>query len=298
MATQKTKAGAGKTTAKTGTTRKAASKTARHEVVRKEIVEAEKLIETNYIALAKLLYEAYHKEFYLEWGYEDFREFCDAELSTAYRKSMYLVDIWGKIKELSLPAAKVAKLGWTKMKDIAAVINEKNAKEWLAKAEKMTTRELTDAVKVVRKADPDSKDSVPMVTTMTFKMGEAEANVITQAVEEAKKLVDSSNPTLALEMICQDWMAEKGSLPERTSLEDHIAYLEKVYSVKLTYKAAKPTKKQTAAKKKAAAKKVEAEAEKKAADRKANGDADIDDIIDGDTDDGSEADIDDLLGID
>jgi len=147
---------------------------------------------------------------------------------------------------------------------------------------------------------------------MSFKMGEAEANVITQALEEAKKLIDGSNPVLALEMICQDWMEEKGTVPERTSMEDHISYLERVYGVKVTYKAVSPAQKK---KEKAAAKKIEAEAAKRAAEKVLKGEgegdkggagkgkgkaADIEDLLDGDDTGGDDeaADINDLMGLD
>jgi len=126
----------------------------------------------------------------------------------------------------------------------------------------MTSRELTEAVKIIRKKDTAGA-TVPVVTTMTLRMSESESNIITEAIEEAKKLCESDNAVVALEMICQDWLADKGVTPERTSLDDFVTFLEATYNVKMTYKAKKKGKAT-----KAEAKKVEKAAEKKAADRK------------------------------
>ncbi len=290
---------------------KAAVKIPRQEEVRGALKEAHAAIEQNYMSLCELLYEAYHRDYFTEWGFDEFADYCETELDIKYRKAMYLVDIWDKVKTLKLSKAKVAKLGWTKMKDIASVINEDNAKEWLEKAEKMTSREVTEAVKVTRRPDSSNGEAVPTITTMTFKMSEGEANIITDAIEEAKKLTDSNNSVVALEMICQDWLMDKGATPERTGLDDYIKYLGDLYGVTLTYKA-KTKSEQSKAKKKA--KEAEAKAAAKAAKEKAKaaeeedpGDDSISDLMDepevaapeGGDDDGGDDDvsIDDLIGL-
>jgi hypothetical protein len=225
----------------------AASKQERDELIRKQIVEADGALSENYLALSEGLYEAYHREYYKEkWGYATWEDYCNKELTTHYRKAMNLVEIWDKVKSLNLPHDKVVQLGWTKMKDIASVITEKNAKQWLAKAEKMTSRELTEAVRTVRKKDTSGTE-VPTITTMTFRMSEAEASVITDAIEVAKRLCGSDNAVVALEMVCQDWMEAKGQQPERAKLEDTVKYLEAVYGVAITWKQVPKNKKPTLA---------------------------------------------------
>jgi hypothetical protein len=218
----------------------AVKKMPRSEEVRQGILDAHQIVEQSYVDLAKLLAEAYHKEFYLEWGFADFKEYCDAELDVQYRKAMYLVEVADCIKKYKIPIKDVEKLGWTKMKDLATVITEENLKEWIAKAKELSSRELTEQVKISRQEDGEGRGAVPQVTTMKFTMGEAEANVITEALEEAKKLLEGGDSAqqsvLALEMICQDWLEAKGAVPERTRLSDHLKYLERIYGVTLTIK--------------------------------------------------------------
>jgi hypothetical protein len=266
MATKQKQEEKAKVAAEVGVSTKQAP---REVTVREGILEKYKQIETGYIDLAQLMSEAYHREYHLKWGFKDFREFCDSELGMHYRKALYLVDIWDKVKTLNLSRAKVEKLGWTKMKDIAQVVTAENAKEWMDKAEKMTTREVSEAVKVSRSPDRTATGTVPHITTMTLKMSEAETRVVMEAVEEAKKMTQSDNTVVALEMICQDWLEAKGVAPERTTLEDHVAWLQTAYGVDITWKAKTVAEEEKAEEEKT--EKVLEKADKKAKARKKSG---------------------------
>ena len=295
---QKTKT-ENKQNTESGTVEKSKVKMTRQEIVREKILEAQGQIEGGYLEMAQLLTEAYHGDFHETWGFETFEAYCDKELDIKYRKARYFIDIWDKVKSLDLPKDQVAALGWTKMKEISAVITEKNAKEWMRKAEKMSSRELAEAAKIVRKKDTKDSD-VPSITTLTLRMTEAEANVILEAIEEAKSLCDSTNAVIALEMICQDWLTAKGVTPERTSLKDYIAYIEKLYGVKVSVK-------QETSKKKT---EQQQETEDILDETNENGSSeleedddtpelpDLDDVEEEEADDGEDVvDIDDILGI-
>ena len=187
----------------------------------------------------------------------------------------------------------------TKMKEISAVITEKNAKEWMKKAEKMSSRELAEAAKIVRKKDTKDSD-VPSITTLTLRMTEAEANVILEAIEEAKSLCDSTNAVIALEMICQDWLTAKGVTPERTSLKDYIAYIEKLYGVKVSVK--QETSKKKSDQQQEAADILDETNENGSSELEEDDDTpelpDLDDVEEEEADDGEDVvDIDDILGI-
>lgn len=261
MAVRTKTKGKSASTSATGKAVKATQKQKRHELVMAKILEIDDRLETSYLNLSQLLSETYHKEYPELWGYEEgpqgFRDFCDAKLSVGYRKSMYMIDIWDKVIKFRLDKKKVAALGWTKMKDIVTVINAKNAAKWLEKAKKMSSREVTEACKISKR--PDSGKDVPSIVSMKFQMGESEANIVTDALSEAKKLLNTTNDTNALEYICQEWMGTAGVTPERASLADHIKGLEVAFGVNITTKV---DKKKQAAMKKA---KKEAEAEEEAA---------------------------------
>jgi FKBP-type peptidyl-prolyl cis-trans isomerase len=100
---------------------------------------------------------------------------------------------------------------------------------------------------------------------MKFTLADDQGRVVAEALAEAKKLTENGNDALALEMICQDWLADKGKVPEVTSLKDMVKYIENVYSVKITAKVDAKAKKAKEAELKA----VEAEVEKEKAEAKA-----------------------------
>lgn len=213
-----------------------------HEaVVRAELIKAKDANENSYMELASLLHEAHTKKYYGEWGHDSFEDYCDNELEFSYRKAKYLVEIWDKVTDLKLDLKQVTPLGWTKLKELVIIMNSKNAAKWLDKATKMSTRELTAAVKAVRQkeGDPGVRASK---TTLSLTMSEAEAQVILDGIETAKGLLETDNVVLALEMICQEWLEYKGAVPEARSLDSQVDYLEKAYGVSIEVKTKKKKK--------------------------------------------------------
>jgi DNA polymerase III gamma/tau subunit len=250
-----------------------AVKKSRADVVRGQIKEFRDQVEEGYLDMSQLMAEIFHKEFYLEWGFDTFQDYVSKELDFEIRKAEYFVKIWDKTKALNLPRAELHKLGWTKIKDLINVMTAENAQEWLKRAKDMSTREVTDAVRITRRVDPNVPRPATVIT-LKLVMSESEANIITEALGEAKQLCNTTNDVLALEMICQDWMQEKCAKPTMASLKDQVKYIERAYGVKVTTtaktkeekaaeeeKAAKAAKKEPPAK---AAKKEEKKTEKKA----------------------------------
>jgi len=228
MATAKTK-----TTTKTGTAAaKGKTVTKRATEVRKKIKATLTAVDKDHMTLAELLAEAHNRKYWEDWGYEDFKLYCSDELDVHWRKAYYFVDIWNKVEEYKLDIKDVQAVGWTKMKEIATVITKRNYRGLMTKAKKMNARDFIDEIKVIR-AKQKGKDPRPVVTTIQLKANEDEAGTILEAISEAKKLTESANDTVALEMICSDWLEDKGTVPEATPLESKIAFLEKAYGVKL-----------------------------------------------------------------
>lgn len=205
----------------------------RFEEVKDDIIRLDGEVERNFVDLAELLYEAAEKKHYEDWGYDSVWDFCDVELMTHSRKARYLVKIYEKIVEFGIPKKRAAKIGWTKLKSIIVIMTKKNMEALLEQAEKLSTAALEKKVETARGRQ---SGDVPKIVTLKFKMGEADGNIVTDALNEAKGMSDSTDPSIWLVMICQDWLSEKGALPERTSLEDIIAYAEKMYGVKLDWK--------------------------------------------------------------
>ena len=177
---------------------------------------------------AAMLSDIRRREHYIGWGFRSFSHYCHEELGISERKGEHLVRIWDRVKSLGLPREKIHKIGWTRMRAITPHITEENAPALLAKAENLSFRQLSEEMRSQR-----LKKETSAHLKLTLTMEEYEHKIITEAVEEAKRLTEKDSTSWALVMICQDWLSDKGAKPEKTSLDDHIRYLEEIYRVKL-----------------------------------------------------------------
>lgn len=142
--------------------------------------------------------------------YASFREFVEKEHGLHYRKATYWVGIYNNLAESKVPWAKVAHLGWTKLKEIAGVITLENVDEWVKIAEQQNTISLIETVKahLAKGAPKNIEDQTSKTTTTkTFKVHEDQKEVIEAALEKAKGEANTQVDTVALEYICGDYLS-------------------------------------------------------------------------------------------
>lgn len=198
----------------------------RSEVVREEILESKKQRDSGYLNLARLIYESYREGFYQEWGFSDFTDYCNKELDIEYRKAMYFVQIGEKLKSIALPADRLEKMGWTRVKDLVSIITPETKNEWLEKAEAANSaKDFTAMVQAAK----GKKTIETGITTLKFKLSNEVAQIILEAIEESKEMLENPDPSIALEVICQEWLELKGVTPETITLEAQVKYLKKIY---------------------------------------------------------------------
>jgi hypothetical protein len=116
-------------------------------------------------------------------------------------------------------------------------VDQNNADEWLDVAENSTTKELNFKIKTEKESNADTAsvvEDVPSITTITFKLGMAEKALISEALEESARLINSDDFALAFANIASEWLEMKGVVPLQTTLEDHVEHLERIYGRKLT----------------------------------------------------------------
>ena len=199
------------------------------DVLRKEILDLRNALERGYLKLAKLLSEVRHRELYVKWGFATFADYLDKELGFHERKGEHLIKIWDKVKGFKLDEERVKKIGWTKMRQVVPLLTEKNSKDLINRAEKLSVRRLGKEMRSLR-----ATERTPSTMVLKLSLDDSEYRIVTDAIQEAKNLCKQST-SQALEMICQDWMENQGASPELANLGDHIKYLEKVYGVRLKY---------------------------------------------------------------
>jgi hypothetical protein len=203
--------------------------------IRGAILNCKGQIEKGYVEIVALLYETYINEYFLDWGFKDFTDYALQELEIRYQKAMFFVTIGEMLAKNELSIDRLNGISWCKVKEIATVLNEENKDRWLKLAEHSSCREVMDLVRK-EKIRLGQLENKPRVTKLRLKMSEAEASVIMAGIDAAKRLTNSENETVALEMIISDWLEVKGAIPEKTALQDHIEYLQRVYGKYLVVK--------------------------------------------------------------
>lgn len=212
------------------------STTSGHQALREEALNAREMVEVGYMKLARCLFDIYTQNVYQTWDYPTFEGYIDAELQIDYRKAMYLVQIYSKASMLGMDMARLEKMGWTKARELIRIVDQTNSEEWMTIAENSTVKELSFKIKTEKDIQEDRSsvmDEAPTITTITFKLGEAEKSIISDALDESARLINTDDLTLALTSICQEYLEFKGMVPLQTPLEDRLAILEREYGRKL-----------------------------------------------------------------
>lgn len=140
---------------------------------------------------------------YSDYGFESFSEYVEEEFGMKYRKAAYLISIYNGLVEANVPWEKVAHLGWSKLKELAGLLNEDNVDEWVKKAEELSVKALIAYIKSLN-SDYDEESSP--TTNMTFKVHEDQKETIEAALAKGKKAASTDANTVALEMICLEYL--------------------------------------------------------------------------------------------
>lgn len=165
-----------------------------------------------------------------------FKDFIQDNFGIHYRKAQYLINIYDDLVEADIPWNKVSGLGWTKLKELASILNPDNVDEWVELANKLTTLNLKAAVKAFKAGelstdgttDPDTAG----VSTITFTVHPDQKETIKQAIEQALEEAQTEFKGVALEAICMNYLSggstKKAPTPSLTSVMEK-ASIEQVF---------------------------------------------------------------------
>lgn len=143
--------------------------------VRKEAKTLVNDLERGYMRLAELLYsindvpvdgDAMNGPTHVRWQYSSFKEYVETELGIHHKKAQRLRNIWFNI-EVRLAGKldsslkdRLAKLGFTKAREIVPVMTAANAEEWINLAEVSTYKQLNMKVRRYKEELESAKSSV------------------------------------------------------------------------------------------------------------------------------------------
>lgn len=207
-----------------------------HEIENMKEDKAFKLVPTlldnidhDYFRLGGVLSVIQQQGWYLDKGFENFRAYVEADCGMQYRKSMYLIQIYNGLVESGVAWDDVKHLGWTKLKELAAILTPDNVAEWVALAENMTVLQLQEYIKAQTagsveggsKSDgKDVKSESKKTTTMTFKLHEDQKQTIREALDKCKHETGTEVDTVALENICLNFLGGESKLAKIPTLAE------------------------------------------------------------------------------
>ena len=228
-----------------------------------------KKLEAGYMDLAKMLYQIWdtpvdgdpkNKPLFKDWGFDTFGEYVERELGFGVRKAERLKKIWAHLLELDLSPeleVRLIGLGWTKVRELVHVLTDRNAEEWISKAEHYTYEQIEDAVRKygeeVDKIDearkqfaeddelpeelakdaaiPDPEDFFPE----KFRFAKAQYDNVMLALDKAKQLSHSQSKTHNFDLICTDFLASNDFLaaqdPDRIVM--YLRKIERAFGIKI-----------------------------------------------------------------
>ena len=165
-------------------------------------------IEGKFWELGEVLFTIFNKQYYVDAGYHDWREFCNDMLDIKWRTATYLKDIYGKFSPLGVEEPDRKGIGWSKLKELLPIVNAQNVDYWLgmAKEKKVSVHVLNSMVKfALGKITKEEADKVPQV--IAFRLYVEQMENVERALELSRKLTGSDSRSYQLEMISAEFRA-------------------------------------------------------------------------------------------
>jgi hypothetical protein len=207
--------------------------------VRKTMAAAIGIDDRLNLVAGELLYEVAQNEYWKDWEFESFADYCEAELNMRDRKAKYLISIYDKfVIKLNLPKEILLDLQWSKAKELVSVITEDN---WVGLIDGLNTMTVKDVKFMVKemKGVPrikDGSDSEDITERVVFNLSKEQAENISTALGLAGTMVGSDKTGNQLDLICSDFLASsagEGLSGAIDKLDFHIKSLSRTFGVEI-----------------------------------------------------------------
>ena len=178
-------------------------------------------LELQHMKIGVLLGHITASEHYMTMGYQNMREYLDAETGIGYRKAMHLIQNANMVRDLGIPSEKLKGVTWSALRHIIPVLTGQNYTTWLEAARSMKHVALIqpvneEKVKIVGGTTAKPSNHPPAETVQKiFSVKPDQKLVIDQAIEKAKVEGNTDNAGAALEVIAA---AYSGAPPSKSSV--------------------------------------------------------------------------------
>jgi hypothetical protein len=144
-------------------------------------------------------------------GLKGFNAYVEDTLGIAARKADYFVNLYEKFSQITTEA-KIAKIGWTKLRELLPLdLDESNVEEWLDYAKETPTVDLKEAVReqlVDAGGKTHGNRKTATMVTRKFRFFEDQDNVVKEAIDKAREVIgDDQDDSACILHILNEWIA-------------------------------------------------------------------------------------------
>jgi len=200
------------------------------EELRTKALDLRRTINVAAIELAEVLHEIYQSEKWREFeAFDSFEKYVETELEIGYRSAMYSVKIISTMKSHNISMEQARQLGWGRLRSILPHITSRNVGSLLEMAASRSVRQIQEELKESGVAT----NQLPETTKIVFNCSSSEAAIIFDALEEAKRRLNTESLSSSLEFLASEWLMANEGETSQTSLQDIINFVERNYGVTL-----------------------------------------------------------------
>ncbi len=172
-------------------------------------------IEGKFWEMGFILNGIFRNQYYVDYGYHDWKDFCNEVLEMRWRTATYLRDIYVKFTSLGVRGEDCVGVGWGKLKELLPIVTKENVKYWLdeAKAKKVSVAVLNARVRhALGRITKEQSEKLPQ--QLVFRLYEAQLENVERAMELARRMTGSESRGYHLEMICAEFRATYEAVEE------------------------------------------------------------------------------------
>lgn len=179
----------------------------------RELEEVKRNIESNFLALGRLLCEIKDNLYYKAEGYSNFKDFIEAKFDFGWRQGFHLAHIYQKAKALGLEDKLVGK-GVSILKDIFSLDKKEDIERLLVLD--VPYKEIKEQVYAMKGyKHHEGKEGWQ---TLFFNCTAGQAQVITEALHRCVLMSNKESRGELLELICADFLSDPNN---QANLDDY-----------------------------------------------------------------------------
>jgi len=172
-------------------------------------------IEGKFWEMGSILNGIFKNQYYVDYGYHDWKDFCNEVLEMKWRTATYLRDIYVKFSGLGIESSDCIGVGWGKLKELLPIVKKENVRHWLqlAKEKKVSIAVLNHKVRhALGKISEEDVNKLP--SQLVFRLFGPQLQNVERTLELARRMTGSESRGYQLEMICAEFRATYEAVEE------------------------------------------------------------------------------------